>query len=114
MVRWGLKEHNTDLLVVLFIPAAGFDEDETPSALSLFFAQAFALPVLDREVVGVAVHVFERGKDFAHVSFDDVEEGGDLVETREGQEDGVRCCGHHWGQNRYAGDDSEGAFGTDE
>ena len=70
--------------------------------------------MLDREGVGVLVHVFERGKDFAHISFDDVEEMDDLVKARERQEDDVRCCRHHWGQNRHAGYDSESALGADE
>ena len=64
---------STDLLIMIFVSTAGFDQDETLGAFGLLFAQRFALHVLDREVVRVLVHVLERGKDFAHVPFDDVE-----------------------------------------
>ena len=72
-----------NLLVVFLVPPAGFDENETLGALGLLFAQCFALSVLDRDGVGVLIHVFERGKDFTQIPFDDFEERGDLVETRE-------------------------------
>jgi len=68
---------------MLFVSAAGFDEDEVLSTFGLLFAQCFTLPMLDRDVIGVPVHVFERGKNFAHVPFDDIVEGNDLVKARE-------------------------------
>lgn len=68
---------------MFLISAAGLDEDETLSTFCFLFAQRFALFVLGRERVGFLIHVFERGKNFTHVPFDNVEERGDPVKARE-------------------------------
>jgi hypothetical protein len=113
-VFYGRHRENANLLVVLFVSAAGLDEDETMSAFGLLLAQPFSLSVFDRERVGVPVHVFERGEDFGHVPLDDFEERNDHIKARERQDHGVRCCWHHWGQNRETSHDSEGAFRANE
>lgn len=97
-----------------FVSAAGLDKDETLGTFRLLFAHRFTLPVLDREGVGIPIHIFERGKDFAHILFDDFVERDNLVEARERQHNGVRRRRHHWGKNRNASYNSKGAFGTDE
>ena len=68
---------STNLLIVLLVSAARLDQDETFGTFDLIFAQRFALPVLDGKGVGIPVHVFERGKYFTHVPFDDIEQGSD-------------------------------------
>ena len=65
------------------VSAAGLDEDETLGTFSLLFTKRFALPVLDRQGVGISVHVFKCGKDFTHIPFDGFVERGDLVKARE-------------------------------
>jgi len=68
---------------MLFVSTAGFDEDKILSTFGLLFAQRFTLPMLDRDIIGVPVHVFERGKNFAHVPFDDIVERNNLIKARE-------------------------------
>ena len=99
---------------MLLISATGLNEDKTPGTFRLFFTQRFALSMLDREHVRSPVHVLERRKDLAHIPFDDVVEGNNLVKARDCQDNGIRRCWHYRCQNRDAGHDSESAFGTDE
>lgn len=97
---------------MFLVSTAGLDEDEALGTLGLLFAQSFALPVLDRQGVGILVHVFERGQDFTHILLHDFVERSDLIKARECQDNGVRRNRHHWGQDRDTSHNPESAFST--
>ena len=65
VISW--YQRSTNLFIVLLVSAARLDQDETFDTFDLFFAQRFALPVLDGKRVVIPVYVFERGKDFTYV-----------------------------------------------
>jgi hypothetical protein len=72
----------TDLLVVLAPAAAGLDEHKTRSALDIVIAQGATLPVLDGEVVRVAVDKLERGEDLGELALDGTVQRLDVVKVR--------------------------------